>query len=122
MLYLSEIIGKRIVDQEGNSVARIRDVVAELVAPGEDDPTTPALDDEGAPIEYDIPVIKGLIARTGRTRQPFYLPIEQVQTLGRDGARIRSYKLDVRPFERREGEMLLTRDVWDKQVIDLERR
>jgi magnesium transporter len=122
MLYLSEIIGKRIVDQKGNSVARIRDVVVELVAPGEDDPTTPALDNEGEPVEYDVPVVKGLVARTGRSRQPFYVPMEQVQSLGHDGARIRSYKLDVKPFERREDEMLLTRDVWDKQVIDLERR
>ena len=122
MLYLSEIIGKRIVDQKGNSVARIRDLVAELVAHDEENPTETAVDDEGEPIEHDIPVIKGLIARTGRSREPFYVPMDQVQSLGRDGARIRSYKLDVKPFERREGETLLTRDVWDKQVIDLERR
>jgi CBS domain-containing protein/sporulation protein YlmC with PRC-barrel domain len=122
MLYLSELIGKRIVDRQGNTVARIRDLVAELVAPGEGATNNEALDDEGEPVEHDVPVIKGLVARTGRSRQPFFLPISQVQSLARDGARIRSLKVDLQPFERREGEMLLTRDLWDKQVIDLERR
>lgn len=123
MLYLSELIGKRILDRQGNTVARIRDLVAELVATTEDtSPTPETLDDEGEPVEHDIPAIKGLVARTGRSRQPFFLPIAQVQSLGRDGARIRSARLDLDPFERREGEMLLTRDLWDKQVIDLQRR
>jgi magnesium transporter len=122
MLYLSELIGKRVIDRQGNGVARIRDLVAELVAPDQDTPSEAFLDDEGQPMERDVPVIKGVLARTGRKRQPFLIPIDQVQTLGRDGARIRSSKLDVEPFERREGEMLLTRDLWDKQVIDLERR
>lgn len=122
MLYLSEIIGKRVVDRQGNSVARIRDLVAELVPPDPNAPEEAYLDEEGQPMERDVPVIKGLLARTGSNREPFFLPIAQVQTLGRDGARIRSSKLDVEPFERREGEMLLTRDLWDKQIIDLDRR
>ncbi len=122
MLYLSELIGKRVVDSQGNTVARIRDLVAELVVPDTLLPQEAAVDDEGEPLERDVPIIKGLVASTGRSRQPFYLPIAQLQMLARDGARIRSLKLDLQPFERREGEMLLTRDLWDKQVIDLERR
>src|SRR5260370_38410235 len=122
MLYLSELIGKRVVDRQGNTVARMRDLVAELVSPDNLVPHEAAVDDEGEPVERDVPMIKGLVARTGRSRQPFFLPIAQVQTLARDGARIRSLKLDLQPFERREGEMLLTRDLWDKQVINLERR
>ena len=101
MLYLSELIGKRVVDRQGNGVARIRDLVAELVAPDQNAPQEALLDDEGQPIERDVPVVKGLLARTGRTRQPFFIPITQVQSLGRDGARILSSRLDVQPFERR---------------------
>ena len=104
MLYLSELIGKRVADRQGNSVARIRDLVAELVATDQEAPTEAFLDEEGQPVERDVPVIKGVLARTGRRRQPFFIPIDQVQSLGRDGARIRSSKLDVEPFERREGE------------------
>src|SRR5215217_8132595 len=123
MLYLSELIGKRIVDRQGNTVARIRDMVAELVTTTEDAADhADALDDEGDLIEHDVPSIKGLVARTGRKRELFFLPIKQVQVLGRDGARIRSSLLNLEPFERREGEILLTRDLWDKQIIDLERR
>jgi CBS domain-containing protein/sporulation protein YlmC with PRC-barrel domain len=122
MLYLSELIGKRVVDRQGNGVARIRDLVAELVAPDENAPEEALLDDEGQPIERDVPVVKGVLARTGRRRQPFFIPIKQIQSLGRDGARIFSSRLDVQPFERREGELLLARDLWDKQIIDLLRR
>jgi magnesium transporter len=67
-------------------------------------------------------VVKGLLARTGRKREAFFIPIAMIDALERGGAKTSSYKLDVAPYERREGEILVTRDLWDKQVIDLERR
>lgn len=122
MLYLSELIGKPIVDHKRNTVARIRDFVAELVAPDPQGQQIAATDDDGEPIELDLPTIKGIVARTSRRRQPFFLPIAQIESLDKEGARILSLKVDLQPFERREGEMLLTRDLWDKQIIDLKKR
>src|SRR5438874_5957324 len=125
MFYLSEVIGKPVLDHQGNPVARIRDLVAE-VAEGagfisEDDVEQPVVFVEGEreAEERDVPVIKGVLARAGRKNPPFYVPVDQIGALGTDGARLRSARVDLQPFERRAGEMLLTRDLWDKQVIDL---
>ena len=65
MPYLSQLIGKPIRNRAGNSVARLRDVVIDL-----------------AQVEAENgPLIKGLVARTARRKAPFYLPVEQVDTL-----------------------------------------
>ena len=120
MFYLSELIGKPVVDRQGNQVARIRDLVAEVAGSSqlvsEDDAEEPVVyvPGEKQTEEPEAPIIKGLLARAGRRNPPFFLPIVQVEGLGVAGARLRSSKVDLKPFERHAGEMLLTRDVWDK--------
>jgi magnesium transporter len=123
MFYLSELIGKPVLDRQGNRIARVRDVVAELTQTSlpadEDDTEQRIITPDEAAQERAVPALKGLCARTSR-KNDFFLPIEQVETLGPSGASLRSSRVSLRPFERRAGEMLLTRDLWDKQVIDLE--
>ena len=114
MLYLSTLIGKRITAKTGDTVARVRDIVAYLEALG------PSNDEEDE--KRARPRVKGLAARTGLRGQPFFLPISIIESLDERGVRLRSSKLDLRSFERREGEMLLTHDLWDKQIIDLKSR
>jgi magnesium transporter len=106
MPYLSQLIGRPIRNRAGDSVARLRDVVIDLTQ----DST-----------KYG-PVIKGLVARTGRRKAPFYLPIAQVDMLADEGALLNSARFDLEPFERREGEMVITKDLWDRQIIDLKHR
>lgn len=127
MLYLSELVGKQIYDPQGNRFGRVRDLVAELtptVQFAEERITGPIVlvDTIDQYEEREIPAIKGVVARTGRKNVPFFLPISQVGSLGPAGARLKSATVDLVPFERRAGEILLVRDLWDKQVIDLERR
>jgi len=128
MIYLSELIGKRIYDRQGNPVGRIRDLVAEVSSsplPVEEKeaegPVVHTGENETSE-ELEVPVVKGILARTNRKHPPFFLSIKTVESLGRDGARIGTSKVDLQPFERRAGEVVLTRDLWDKQVIDLESR
>src|SRR5437016_11399819 len=129
MFYLSEIVGKKILDLDGNRVARVRDLVAEVVQTETSGHETkvvyqPSADskEQEETVEHDAPVIKGVIAHTSRKLPPFFLPIEQVRTLGPADIKLDSSRVDLRPFVRRPGEILLTRDLWDKQVIDLETR
>jgi CBS domain-containing protein/sporulation protein YlmC with PRC-barrel domain len=127
MFYLSELIGKRAYDSRGNPVARIRDVVAEVVAGettenGLNTGRWSQLADDEEPVERDVPVVKGLLVSTGASRDTYYLPVEQIASLDRTGARLRSAALDLSPFERRPGEILLRRDLWDNQVVDLNSR
>ena len=98
MLYLSQIIGRPVRDAEGEQVATIKDVLVNL---GEDHP----------------PVI-GVVARY--RRRDFYLPRPRLSQFGPAGAQLNTDILDLRPFARRDGEVLLARDVLDKQLIDVD--
>ena len=99
MLYLSQVLGRPIRDLEGERVATIKDVIVRL---GGD----------------DHPPVTGLVARY--RRRDFFLSRWRVSELNQQGVRLNSDILDLRPFVRREGEVLLARDVLDKQLIDVD--
>ena len=99
MLYLSQILGRPIVDSRNEKIASISDV---LVKYGSD--------------EY--PPVVGLVARL--RRRSFFISNKSISQLSLQGARMSSAKLDLTPFERREGEVLLGKDVLDNQLIDVD--
>jgi magnesium transporter len=99
MLYLSQVLGRPIRDLEGERVATIKDVVIRL---GED----------------DHPPVTGFVARY--RRRDFFLGRWRTADFGEQGVRLNSDILDLRPFVRREGEVLLARDVLDKQLVDVD--
>ncbi|MGH9968179.1 MAG: magnesium transporter MgtE N-terminal domain-containing protein [Pyrinomonadaceae bacterium] len=99
MLYLSQVLSRPIRDLEGERVATIKDLIVRL---GED----------------DHPPVAGLVARY--RRRDFFLPRWRITEFNEEGARLNSDILDLRPFMRREGEVLLARDVLDKQLIDVD--
>ncbi|CAN5611134.1 MAG: CBS domain-containing protein [Acidobacteriota bacterium] len=99
MLYLSQILSRPIFDARNEKIASIDDI---LVKYGSE--------------EY--PPVIGLVARL--RRRNFFIPRRNISELGLDGARMSSAKLDLTPFERREGEVLLGKDVLDNQLIDVD--
>jgi magnesium transporter len=99
MLYLSQVLGRPILDLEGERVATLKDVIVRL---GED----------------EHPPVSGFVARY--RRRDFFLPRWRISRFGEEGVRLNSDILDLRPFMRREGEVLLARDVLDKQLIDVD--
>ena len=101
-LDLSDIIGLQVHDSEGVPLARIADLVirGELVA--------------------GYPYVTGLVAAIRRRR--FFIPWDMVGSFDEGGIRLRSSRLSLRAFERREGEVLLGRDVLDRQLVDIEGR
>jgi magnesium transporter len=99
MLYISQILGRPISDVEGEKVATIKDVVVRY---GED----------------DYPPIIGIMARY--RRRDFFIRRMQLASLGETGAKLNVDVLDLRPFIRRKGEVLLAKDVLDKQLIDID--
>ena len=99
MLYLSQVLGRPIRDLEGERVATIKDIIVRLGAD-------------------DHPPVTGLVARY--RRRDFFLPRWRITVLNQQGARLNSDILDLRPFGRRESEVLLARDVLDKQLIDVD--
>jgi magnesium transporter len=99
MLYLSQVLGRPIRDLEGESVATVKDVITRL---GED----------------DHPQITGIVARY--RRRDFFVSRWRITEISEAGVRLNSDVLNLQPFERREGEVLLARNVLDKQLIDVD--
>src|SRR5215467_11297595 len=99
MLYLSQVLGRPILDLDGERVATLRDVIVRLG-------------------EEDHPPVAGFVARY--RRRDFFLPRWRISRFGEKGVRLNSDILDLRPFMRRDGEVMLARDVLDKQLIDVD--
>ncbi|MCU1386853.1 MAG: proteinMgtE intracellular protein [Ilumatobacteraceae bacterium] len=65
-----------------------------------------------------VPEVTGLVIRVGRRRA--FVPVAQVSTLTGQTVTLSSAQLDVREFERRDGEVLLMGDVVDHQLVDID--
>src|SRR5207237_3835737 len=96
MLYLSQVLGRPILDLDGERVAAIKDVIVRL---GED----------------EHPPVAGFVARY--RRRDFFMSRWRISHFGEDGVRLKSDILDLRPFMRRDGEVLLARELLDKQLV-----
>jgi CBS domain-containing protein len=92
--------GRPVRNQAGAEIGRVTDVVARWS--GED----------------AYPPVTGLLVRVGR--RDAYVSIDQVGRLGHREIELRSARLDLRDFERREGEVTLIRDVLDHQLVDVD--
>ncbi len=99
MLYLSQILGQPVIDSSGDRIASVRDV---LVRYG----------------SQDYPPVIGIVARL--QRRDFFIPQRNISDFGNQGMQMSSAKLDLTPFERREGEVMLNKDVLDNQLIDVD--
>lgn len=98
-LHLSELLRRPVTDRDGGSIGRLSDVIARL---------------RGA----DLPVVTGLVAIVGG--RSVFLPIDQIAALDGSQLRLHSARLDLRQFERRDGEVLLRADVLGHRLIDVE--
>ncbi len=108
--YLSQVLKRPIWTQRGERVARIKDIVARLEA----------LNAKGEIALEVYPPIAGLVVDI-ESREVF-MPWSQVASLGPEGGRLKSSGVYLDAFERREGEVLLARDMLDKQLIDIDGR
>ena len=100
ILHLSQIVGSPLIDDDGGRpLGKVKDVIVRLGGAG-------------------YPPITGfLVEVAGREA---FLPAELVARLSADGVVLRKAKLDLRHFERRPEEVLLRRDVLDRQLINVE--
>ena len=108
LVSLAGLLGGRVDNQAGEEVGRLADLVARWA-----DPPGPASSPEASVESY--PPVTGLVVQVGH-RQVF-VAADQVAELGRQGVRLSSARLDLREVERREGEVLLARDVLDHQLV-----
>jgi CBS domain-containing protein len=99
ILHLSTVVGSALRDSNGERLGRVQDLIVRLGGVG-------------------YPPITGvLVTVAGRTS---YLGVERVSDIAASGVVLRKAKLDLRPFERRPEEVLLARDILDRQLINVE--
>jgi CBS domain-containing protein len=100
LVSLAGLIGKPVLNQAGQQIGHVADVVARW--------------DSNQP----YPPVTGLIVRVGRRRA--WLPIDAVEEVSRERVRLRTARLDLRDVARRPGEVELARDVIDHQLVDID--
>jgi sporulation protein YlmC with PRC-barrel domain len=98
VLHLSDLVGRPITDRKGESIGRLADIIVRLRG--------------GEP-----PVVTGLVASVGG--RDVFVPFEQATGFDGEVLKLSSAKLDLRRFERREGEVLLRADVLGHRLIDV---
>ncbi|HYW28926.1 MAG TPA: CBS domain-containing protein [Gaiellales bacterium] len=98
VVHLSLVIGGDLRDSGGGRLGRVDDVIVRLDA------------------EY--PPVSGLLASVA-SRQVF-VPAEAVKEIRQDAVVLGASRLDLRPFERRAQEVLLKKDVLDRQLINVD--
>lgn len=100
LVSLAGVVGAPVLDQMGEEIGRLADVVARW------DGTEP------------YPAVTGLVVKVGR-RNAFF-GIDGVERVAYSGIELRTARIDLRDFSRREGEVLLWRDILDHQLVDVD--
>ncbi|MGN6373082.1 MAG: magnesium transporter MgtE N-terminal domain-containing protein [Solirubrobacteraceae bacterium] len=99
ILHLSALTGRPLRDSDGERLGRVEDLIVRLEGGG-------------------YPPITGLLVKVASRTS--YLGADRILRMGTDGAVMRKAQLDLRRFERRQGEVLLRRDVLDRQLINVD--
>jgi CBS domain-containing protein len=99
VLHLSLVLGGDLLDRDSRKLGRVDDLIVRLADGG-------------------YPPITGFLVTFAR-RQSF-LPAEQVADVREGAVQLSATRIDVQPFERRPDEVLLRKDVLDRQLINVD--
>jgi magnesium transporter len=101
-IYLSSFIGAIVNGLADERVGKVTDVVVR-------------------PTEERFPRLAGLVIQGGLETR-FFVPQSSVSDLSQRLVRLNTSRLDLRPFLRRAGEVLLAKDILDRQIVNVEGR
>ena len=100
MLYLSQAIGRPVLDATGEPMGKLDDLIV-------------AIGDR-------YPPVTGLVVATGKRR--IFLPWSHVGSFDASGARLSTGTIDITRFQQRPNEIQLRQDLLDKQIVDIDGR
>jgi Mg/Co/Ni transporter MgtE (contains CBS domain) len=98
-VYLSAMLRDAVVDVDGKGIGTLADVIVRLRPTG-------------------YPLLTGLVTKVGQNK--VFVPVSVVTSIVPDRIILGTKTLDLRPFERRDGEVLLKEAVLGHRVIDVE--
>jgi len=97
---LAGLVGRPVRNQAGAEIGRLVDVVVRMTE------------------AEQYPPVTGLVVKVGR--RVAFIDGSVIERLSHGEIVLRSARLDLRDFERREGEVTLARDVLDHQLVDVD--
>ncbi|MCD2195183.1 CBS domain-containing protein [Actinomycetospora endophytica] len=97
LLSMRRLLGRAVAGRDGRAVGRVNDVIVRLRTEG-------------------YPSVTGLVADVGGRR--LFVPAGQVDDWTSDPLALTTARVDLRAFERREGEVLLRADILGHRLID----
>lgn len=98
VLSLSSLLKHAVIDGEGRALGKLSDVVTRLR-------------------DNDYPLLTGLVIALGSAG--YFVPMSDVLGIDPEAVRLRTAKVDLRPFERRDGELLLKENILGHRLIDV---
>src|SRR6476620_3001621 len=99
LVSVAALVGRPVIDHRAGEVGRVLDLVVRWR--GE-----------------SYPPVTGIVMRVGRRR--VFVPLDHIDEIGSDRVALRSVRLDLRDFDRRDGEVVLNGDVVDHQLVDVD--
>jgi len=99
VVYLSSLLRHPVVDMKGKPLGKLADAIVRLRA-------------------GEYPQVSALVVQV--SSGVVYVPIADVSAMSGERIELSTARLDVRPFERRAGEVLLRADVLGHRLIDVE--
>ena len=97
-LSLSSLLKHAVIDGEGRTLGKLWDVVTRLR-------------------ENDYPLLSGLVIGLGSAG--YFVPMSDVGSMGPQSIRLKTAKVDLRPFQPRDGEVLLKANILGNRLIDV---
>jgi CBS domain-containing protein len=98
LVHLSELLKRPVSDRHGETLGRLADMIVRLRG-------------------RDYPVVTGLVVTVGG--REVFVSVDQVTSFDGEVLTLASAQLNLRQFERREGEVLLRADVLGHRLIDV---
>lgn len=109
---LTQLLDKPVHDPTGEAIGTLHDLVIRV---GNGDSTPgPGLD--------TYPPVTGLVVRLKGPRgaRDIFIPWDEVKSLSAEGAELARAQINMRRFQRRNGEIVLRDGLFDRQVVDVE--
>ncbi len=98
ILHLSLVVNGDLADADGRKLGRIEDLLVRLG-------------------DEEYPPVSGAVAKVARRN--VYVPADRIGEIAHGRITLTKAQLDLQPFERREGELLLREDLLDRQLINV---
>ena len=101
--YLSDLLGDAVINQSKEKIGTVLDFVI-------------------TDISATLPRVRGLVIKRGINKEAVFIPYSDLSVISPKLVKLTTDLVDLTPFIQRNDEVLLAKDVYDKQIVDIDDR